>query len=281
MRVVSTLFAAAGLALLGASPAALAAYQDRDPNGDCSVRVHYPTPTPASAEVFVMGVGTAMSRWDYDNMAAQINGKGYVFVAMDHQPGSLTKTDPVKYANCVNTVKSNINAWLAPAGLVTVAHWIVGGHSAGGQAAQNAKSANPALADAIFSIDPYNLTGAGSVTGPALYWGFNVTTCFVGINDAAKAGYYGTVGQRAFVRVKRVYSFNPCGYSPKFFHCSFCDAHCPACTNCMLTPSYFFTDIANSVQKFIVAAFYGTWSKANLTVPMTTPIDLFVDSDAP
>lgn len=260
---------------------ASAAYQDRDPSGGCSVRLHHPATVPASAEVFVMGVGTAMSRDSYDYLAAQLNAKGYVMVVMDHAPGNMVKTDAGKYRDCVLEVKRNIAAWLAPSGMQSVAHWILGGHSAGGQAAQNAISADPALADAIFSIDPYNLSGAGRVNRPALYWGFNVTTCFVGVNDAAKAGYYGTDGRRALVRVKKVYSFNPCGYSPKYFHCSFCDGHCPGCTNCTTTPSSFFVDVANSVQKFVTAAFYGTWSKANLQVSTTTPIELFVDSDAP
>ena len=35
------------------------------------------------------------------------------------------------------------------------------------------------------------------------------------------------------------------------------------------------------VNKFINAAFYGTWSKANLTVSTTTPTELFVDGDQP
>ncbi len=49
----------------------------------------------------------------------------------------------------------------------------------------------------------------------------------------------------------------------------------------MSTPSHFFVDVANSVQKFVNAAFYGTWSKASLTVSMTTPTELFVDGDTP
>ena len=270
-----------GALALGLNAPANAAWLDEDPNAACSVRVHYPASIPANAEIFIMGVGTAMSRWDYDFLAAELNARGYVFVAMDHNPGQLVKTDATLYLNCANEVKSNIATWLAPHGFGSVAHWIVGGHSAGGQAAQNPKSANPSLADAIFSIDPYNLTGAGAVAGPALYWGFEATTCFVTVNDAAKAGYYGTSGQRAFVRVDRVYTLNPCGISPKFFHCSFCDGHCPACTNCQTTPASFFVDVANSVQKFIDAAFYGTWSKANLAVAMTTPVELFVDADTP
>jgi hypothetical protein len=49
----------------------------------------------------------------------------------------------------------------------------------------------------------------------------------------------------------------------------------------MYTPSAFYTDIAKSVNKFINAAFYGTWSKANVSVSTSTPTELFVDSDAP
>lgn len=267
--------------LLLAAPAAMAAYTDKDPGSECSVRVHYPASIPAAADAFIIAVGTAMSRTDYDFLAAQMNARGYIVVAMDHAPGNLVKTDAGKFQSCANLVKNNIAGWLAPYGFSSVAHWIMGGHSAGGQAAQYAIAANPALANAIFSIDPYNLSGAPTVNGPAMYWGFTTTTCFVGVNDAAKAGYYGTAGQRAFVRVKKKYSFGPCGYSPKYFHCSFCDGHCPACTNCMTTPNSFFVDVANSAQKFVNAAFYGTWSKASLSVGMTTPTELFVDADTP
>ncbi len=273
---------ACALALALAPPsAAVAAYVDKDPSSNCSVRMHYPATIPAGAEAFVLAVGTSMSRGDYDFLAAQLNSKGYLVAIIDHQPGSLTKTDPARYASCVNLVKMQVAAWLAPYGFSSVSHWILGGHSAGGQAAQNAISANPSLADAVFSIDPYNLSGAGRVYGPALYWGFETTTCFVGVNDAAKAGYYGTDGPRAFVRVGKKYSLGPCGYSPKFFHCSFCDGHCPGCTNCMTTPNSFFVDVGNSVQKFVNAAFYTGWSKARLTVATTTPVTLFVDGDQP
>lgn len=273
---------ALGLCMLCAIPsAAAAAYTDRDPSSSCSVRVHYPSPIPAAAEAFGLAVGTAMSRSDYDFLAAQLNAKGYIVAILDAQRGSLTKTDPAKFTTCVNLVKSQMPSWLAAAGFSRVAHWILGGHSAGGQAAHNAISSNPALADAIFSIDPYNLSGAGQVVGPALYWGFTTTTCFVGVNDAAKAGYYRTIGPRAMVKVDKKYSWGPCGYSPKYFHCSFCDGHCPGCTNCMTTPNSFFVDVANSVQKFVNAAFYTGWSKANLAVSMTTPAVLYVDGDQP
>jgi hypothetical protein len=269
------------LSLIIAVSSAQANYMDKT-TGIGQYRVIYKSPCPATVEVFIIGVGTSMSRGDYDNLGNQMaNTYGYVVVAMDHNPGNMVKTDATKYRNCALEVQSNLLTWLSGTGCTAVAHWILGGHSAGGQAAQNAVSGDANLADAVFSIDPYNCSDTGDISIPAAYWGFNVTTCFVTKEDAAKAAYYGSLGQRAFYRVKKVYSWGPCGYSPKFYHCSFCDGSCPACTNCMLTPSYFFVDIANSANKFVTAAFYGTWSKANLTISATTPLELFVDTDAP
>ena len=282
MKKTSILF----ISLLGillccfAFEVAHAAYFDKDiPQGQ--VRVIYPGSPPSTCEAILIAVGTAMSRADYDNLANALTSYGYIVVIMDHNPGDMVKTDPNKYRNCALAVKANLISWLSGTGCRAIEHWILGGHSSGGQAAQNAISSDPTLADAVFSLDPYNCSNAGTINIPAMYWGFNVTTCFVTKEDAAQAAYYHSMSWRAFYRVKKVYTFNPCGYAPKFFHCSFCDLHCPGCTNCMYTPSYFYTDIAKSVNKFINAAFYGTWSKSALTISTTTPVELFVDSDSP
>ena len=222
-----------------------------------------------------------MSISNYDKLSEEIIKYGYVTVIMDHAPGNMVKTDPQKYAALANDIKMNLNSWLGGIGCNSVTHWLMGGHSAGGQAAQNAISNGLTQADAIFSIDPYNANNAGNINLPAMYWGFDVTTCFVEKNDAAKAAYLHSQNLRAFYRVAKKYSWGPCGYSPKYFHCSFCDEHCPACTNCVITPQSFFVDIANSVNKFITAVFYGNWSKSALTINATTPLTLFVDSELP
>jgi hypothetical protein len=272
------LLAFSGILISGTS--AFANYFDKN-LGTGQVRVFYKSPSPATTEAIVLGVGTAMSRDSYDNLANALTAYGYVVVIMDHQPGSMTKTDAGKFKNCTIEVQNNILGWLSGTGCTSIAHWILGGHSAGGQAAQNAVGGNLSLANAMFSIDPYNIDGASRIALPGLYWGFNVTTCFVEKTDAAEAAYYYNDSHRAFYRVNKIYSWGPCGYSPKFYHCSFADGSCPACTNCMYTPSYFYTDIAKSVNKFINAAFYGTWSKANVAVSTTTPTVLYVDNDAP
>ena len=244
-------------------------------------RIYYNSTLSASCEAIVLGVGTAMSRDSYDNLASAVAAYGYVVVIMDHQPGSMTKTGESQYKACIVELQSNLLTWISGKGCTSIAHWILGGHSAGGQAAQNTVADNPGIAQAIFSIDPYDCSSTGSVSVPALYWGFNVTTCFVTKESAAMAAYDSSLGYRAFYRVASVYSWGPCGYSPKYFHCSFTDGDCPACTNCMTTPSYFFTDVAKSVNKFINASFYGTFTKANVAVSTTTPTVLFVGSETP
>lgn len=278
LKTLYTLALALLATLLGAGQASAISLDKTLSTG--KIRIHYSATTPASCDVILLGVGTAMSASSYDTLSGELNKYGYVTVILDHAPGSLTKTSASQYAALANEVKANLTGWLG--GTCTgVAHWLMGGHSAGGQAAQAAIADGLTQTDAIFSIDPYNANNAGTVNVPALYWGFDVTTCFVTKDDAAKAAYQRSQSQRAFYRVAAKYSWGPCGYSPKYFHCSFCDGHCPACTNCMQTPAHFFVDVAASVNKFITAAFYGNWSKSALKITATTPVTLFVDTDQP
>lgn len=268
-----------GLCSLGITSAYAASIDKNLSSG--KIRIHYDGNSPASCDVIMLGVGTAMGANGYDKLSDQITNYGYIAVILDHNPGNLVKTDANKFRNLANEVKANLLNWIPDSGCNAVAHWIMGGHSAGGQAAQNAVARTPGLADAIFSIDPYNARDTDPVNVPAMYWGFDVTTCFVNKNDAAKEAYNRSQDKRAFYQVKRKYSWGPCGYSPKYFHCSFCDGHCPACTNCMRTPQHFFDDVGLSVDKFVNAAFYGSWSKSALQISTTTPLRLYVDGDQP
>ncbi|WP_337879814.1 hypothetical protein [Rheinheimera sp.] len=271
------------LASLGLLSAALycstaSAYSDYSlANGD--VRVHLPASGSASCDVIILAVGTAMSTSSYDALSSAITDYGYPTVIIDHNVGGLTKTDATTYAALVTQVKTHMPDWAASK-CSAIGHYIVGGHSAGGQAAHYAMAADPTLADALFSVDPYNISGAPAINHPYMVWGFTVTTCFVTKEDAAEAAYNKSTGKRAFYRVNATYSWGPCGYSPKYFHCSFCDGHCPACTNCQLTPPSFFVDVATSVNAFVQSAFYGTWSKTALNISTATPLTLYVDSDS-
>jgi hypothetical protein len=248
------------------------------------VRIHFPENhqiTNNQCTAVLMGMGTAMRIDSYDKLATHVVGHGHVFVAIDYAPGNLVKTDAEAYLKLAEAVKDNLLAWLSDSNCNSINHWVMGGHSAGGQAAQNAVANRSGLADAIFSIDPYNAKDTDLVHLPAMYWGFDTTTCFVEVDDAAKEAYLRSNDKRAFYQVNTDYSWGPCGYSPTYFHCSFCDGHCPACTNCKLTPDHFFVDVAQSLDRFISVAFTSDWSKQALSFEATTPFTLFVDGDLP
>ena len=253
------------------------------------VRVFRPATAPASCEAVLFGVGTGLTTSSYQSLGSAINGYGYVFVVMDHAPGNaFGKADAARYAALAADVKANLLGWLgASSPCAGVAHWIVGGHSASGQAAHAAAIANPQIAHAIFSADPYDVSGLGSVTLPGLYWGFSSTTCFVGVNKAAKAAYARTPNPgRAMHKTNTTMTWALCGYVPKYHHQSFIDYGLNlgtlGCSNCIQTPTSFYADVANSLNKFVVARFYGSWSKANLQVSnRSTPATLYVDGDQP
>lgn len=274
-------YAALSALMLLASGSLSAASFDKSINGG-EVRIHYNAGGAASCDAIVLGVGTAMRSASYNKLSAKLIGYGYVVAIVDHNPGNLQKTDATKFANVANGIKQNLATWLVGKNNCrTVNHWVMGGHSAGGQAAHAAVVNDGHLADAMFNIDPYDISGQGLVSVPTLNWGFTTTTCFVDVDKAAKAAYYKSTGLRALVKVSKQYSTGPCGYSPKYMHCSFCDGHCPACTNCMTTPDHFYVDVAVSVNKFIKAAFYTGWTKSALSFTSTTPKTLFVDGEQP
>ena len=245
------------------------------------IRIHVPDQLGTQCTAILLGVGTAMSASGYDKLSNAINQHGHIVVILDHAPGKLMKTDAGKFAALAQRIKDDLLSWMSETPCNGIQHWIMGGHSAGGQAAQNAVANNTGLADGIFSIDPYNGKDTDRVSVPAMYWGFNKTTCFVTADDAAKETYKRSDDRRAFYQVNSKYSWGPCGYSPKYFHCSFCDGHCPACTNCKTTPDHFFVDVANSVDRFIQHGFSASWSHANMTFNSTTPYRLFMDHEQP
>jgi hypothetical protein len=257
------------------------------PAGD--VRVYRPATAPAACEAVLFGVGTGLTTTSYASLGSAINGQGHVFVVMDHAPGdTFDKADAARYAALVEDVKANLLGWLGAGSPCTgIAHWILGGHSASGQAAHAAVLVDPRLGHAVFSADPYDVSGLGTISLPGLYWGFTATSCFVDVNKAARAAYYrtpspGRVLHKTNVTMTRAW----CGYAPKYHHQSFIDYGADlgslGCNSCVRTPSSFYADVADSLSKFITARFYGTWSKANLRVASgRTPAALHVDGDRP
>jgi len=85
---ITSLLRAASLCVLGALSAITqvqAASFDKTLDSG-KVRVHYCTSTPASCDVIMLGVGTAMSADSYDKLSGELATYGYVTVILDHAP---------------------------------------------------------------------------------------------------------------------------------------------------------------------------------------------------
>jgi len=228
------------------------------------VKLHYSDPLPASCEVVVLGVGTAMSVNDYDKLSTAIAEYGHIVAVVDHNKNNMVKTDDEKFLNLATELKTQFFDLASDFGCKQVKHWLMGGHSASGQAAQNAIAANHGLADAVFSLDPFDASQVAPVCLPAMYWGFKHTTCFVSRNNGAAKVYEQGETNQALYQVNNKFYWSKFGYIPDYYHCSFCDSGFMLCSNFKLTPEHFYLDIAESVDRFIQAAFYKGWSKEAL-----------------
>jgi len=238
--------------------------------------LHYPAASQTSCEVVLFSVGTGASVGGYDSMSKALTDQGFAVAIVDPERGSMTKLNVEKLRAAYSHVKE---IFVGEAGdkCQSVSKWIVGGHSAGGGTAHQIFARDPSMADAVFSVDPFARADiVGGVNLPSLFWGFDVTTCFVNRRDGAQGYYLATeTEKRVFVRAQREMAWTLCGYSPRYFHCAIVDGGCTACTNCKATPDYFFDDVAKSVRVF-VDNLEGTFAPS---FDMQVPTDIFVDTD--
>eukprot|EP01031_Cornospumella_fuschlensis_P031210 gene31210-37718_t len=94
----------------------------------------YSSEAPAAGAVgiaLVMGVGTNMAKEDYSDIATALVQAlpDFFVVIMDSNPGGFKKTDSTMFANALTTV----DQWFTQQ-RVGVQGWLLGGHSASGEA---------------------------------------------------------------------------------------------------------------------------------------------------
>lgn len=260
------------------------------PSGKIRVR------TPAnnnqeSCTVIMMGIGTDMDVSNYNNISMAItNLNQFIVVITDHNPDGMVKTDAKLFRNLTLDVKKNLLEWIHDRiptfNCSYVDKWLIGGHSASGEAAHQAINEDLSLADAEFSLDPFDCSGNFVNDIPSLFWGFSETTCFVFVNEAGKACYLNTNEKyRVFYRINVTFEWEKCVvplYLPNYFHCSFTDTGCIFCSDCHDVPASLFIDVAKSVGKFVNALNTKDWRKSNFEIEDAgTPMTLFVNSDTP
>lgn len=181
--------------------------------------------------VVLMGVGTGMQTSDYDSVSMEMAQDSPVtVVVMDHNPGCFVKTCEKRFANMANSVVGKLDD-IIPTCTVTPDKVILGGHSAGGQAAWNSRPRLAFTPAGFLGLDPFRINQSASDGSdiPTLNFGFTKTTCSVATRQAAKAGYEASNDEnRVFYQIDN-------SLCASLGHCSFTDRGfmgvlwCPTC----------------------------------------------------
>lgn len=263
------------LLLLNVSVAsgAIVSNSTRLPEGHISF--HYDDAVESQCDtVAIVGVGTAMGATAYQSLSTDIvTGSSLVFIMMDFNPGGMVKLSARKYTKLANAVAEQITS-LVPACKTSPKHgFIVGGHSAGGQAAMQAL---PSLIPTVnpigfLGLDPFNAKKGGTITIPAMYWGFAKTTCFVTAKNAAAFAYNHTTNKdRVFFQVANT--------RQKITHCIFTDNGCGglACPS-KKDYSWVRTAVGDTVRRFVAAVVHGEFIAREFLLPEYNDVNINVD----
>lgn len=248
------------------------------------------------SDILMIGVGTAMKVQDYDNLAESIVTKAetpsLVVVISDSNPGDINfiKKNSTKYANLAKGIRDQLNSGIIPVctGQQDNLNFLIGGHSASGQAALGAvqKGLYDFVPDGFVGLDPYEIDKRTMNFGsplqlPTLSWGFDRTTCLVQVQKAARGAY-----KLSSPDVGRVLYLIDNEHN-SMTHCSFTDSGCgvgfvEVCpTNHKF--EWVYESVAESINLFVNALKTdgASISKENFELPSTVSgnASLFVNSD--
>lgn len=223
------------------------------------IRYHFDNSTHHQCEtVALIGVGTKMGADAYESLSTDIvSDSSLVFIMLDHNPRGMVKLSPKKYAKLVKAVVDKITSLVTACKVPPPNGYIVGGHSAGGQAAINAL---PSLSDidllGFLGLDPFNAAKAGHIDIPGIFWGFARTTCFVTKSDAAALAYNHTTKNRVFYQVANTRA--------RITHCIFTDNGCGgmACPS-KKEYSWVRSAVGDTLNRFVSAVKTGHFTAQN------------------
>eukprot|EP00808_Paulinella_micropora_P010380 g50028.t1 len=173
---------------------------------------------------------------EYNRLGKQISSKGHIFVVTDPNPGGFVKFDAYRFFTALREIRKNLNSWL-PRNIARHGkeEWkfVIGGHSAGGQAAANALMLSSTQVHGFFALDPFNCKSIDPTVRrllqrlPTVIWGFQRTTCGVTTDLAASLLYlHLAVGSRVEGLHALYLVDNTAESCPTWNHCGFTDHGC-------------------------------------------------------
>mmetsp|Transcript_11469 Transcript_11469/g.21449 ORF Transcript_11469/g.21449 Transcript_11469/m.21449 type:complete len:316 (-) Transcript_11469:2313-3260(-) len=249
-------------------------------------------PNPCKTVLF-LGVGTAMSVDDYDNLSTLIvDGNEIMAVVIDHNPKWFVKLSWRKFASLYNTIVSSLHQIIPVCEGKRNDLILLGAHSASGQAAVEALPNLTRTPDGFIGLDPYKITTTSThhedatmqvdESIPTLNWGFARTTCGVNIDQAAKALYRMTNRKhRVFFRVNNTENSTNHGVA----HCIFTDKGCGIICGTKGKGDWILLAVAHSIHLFVDSVQGNFFDKETFILPEeivdSSAIDLFMNEDDP
>uniref|UniRef100_A0A7S1DAB8 Chlorophyllase n=1 Tax=Cyclophora tenuis TaxID=216820 RepID=A0A7S1DAB8_CYCTE len=242
------------------------------------LRYHYDDSVANPCENVVMiGVGTTMGTSDYDEMSTQIvMGDSVLVIIVDQNPFWFVKTSAARFATFTNAIVDQLDQ-IVPVCSLAPKQIVIGGHSAGGQAAWNSIPMLTYTPTGFLGLDPFRLDPEDDLNIPALFWGFTQTSCQVTAGQAAKAGYQASQDDgRVFYQID-----NSNGSDAG--HCSFTDSGCfgPVCPARETSSTWVRESVAEGTKRFLKAISDGNWNKElfELEAVEDESFNLFVNQD--
>jgi len=225
--------------------------------------------------VLMLAVGTDMNVADYDLISLQVikANPALVVILLDHVPGLFVKFFPKRVADLVEATKKQLPN-LVPT-LDGNAPIIIGGHSAGGEAAIGAMSRLSFTPVGYFGLDPFPILGSSrNINVPSMVWGYSKTTCAVNVNAAAKAAYI--IGDKSYRVLYQIQNSEN-----SLTHCSFTDKGCQFCP-CSGNVEVVRALVGQSVNLFVNAIFEGVFERSKFIIDSTAvAVKLLVNSEEP
>lgn len=242
-------------------------------------QVYWPTTQQSSCSAILFSVGTAMGVSNYGDFAASMVAKGFVFIMVDPEPGSMTKLNKGRLQDAYLTAKDSWAEWTDNA-CGSIDAWILGGHSAGGGTAHKVFVDMPNITDAVFSVDPFAMGDLGaSIDLPGLYVGFSEQTCSVDPVVSSQAGYAKSAPTKRALAKVTVERHNG---DLTFHHCSISGGCSFVCRSGIPTPASFFHDVATMVETFAHTLTTNQWARFRSSMealPISTPLQFYINED--
>uniref|UniRef100_A0A7R9WMF4 Chlorophyllase n=1 Tax=Craspedostauros australis TaxID=1486917 RepID=A0A7R9WMF4_9STRA len=250
--------------------------------------------------VVFINVGTAMGVTSYQLLSQKIveedPNQSTVAIMIDNNAGFLkiVKTSSVDYIHLTNLISSDITGILPECCLSQPKNgYLLGGHSAGGQAAVDAISelAGPGPHDEEFEFTVAGYLGLSSydvaknptdINVPSMSWDFDMMTCFVGPNHSGIPAYEGSETDNRILYEVHLEGLE----TASGMHCAFTDDGCFTALVCGLNADqrpWIHQAVGESVNKlFTHVVGQPSFSKSDMELSSTgLPTTLFVNQESP